>query len=303
LDAVRLDQLETYLSVVATGTTFGAAQALGISQSAVSRRIAQLESTLGIALFVRGRTRLVPTSEARLLEGRMRGVLERGTVLSARAKELADGNSAEVVLRVAFPSSLTLSVVPRIVARFLEAHDRVRIELHTGPYDTIERMLLDERAEIGFVRLPAQSAGLATRPLITASTVCVMPLDHPLARHASIAIRDLDGVPLVLLGRRRAARQPIDDAFAEAGVTPVVRVEAHSVCTACALVSTGVGVTLVNEVMARDTKHLPVAIRPLERRIDHEFAFAMAGHAEPGIAAERFMDMTADELERLLGDR
>ncbi len=184
---MRLDLLDTYDAILGTGTTQGAARRLGLSQSAVSRRLAQLEASMGLKLFIRDKTRLVPTRESEMLHGQIRSLLDRGRRLAAQVEELSQGNSAAITLRVAFPASLTLSIVPRIVAGFLEQNDQVRLELHTGPYDTIERMILDERAEIGFVRLPCQRPGLRTTPLIASRTVCVMPKDHPLTAKARIS--------------------------------------------------------------------------------------------------------------------
>src|SRR5690606_33277967 len=166
-------------------------------------------------------------------------------------------------LRVAFPASLTISIVPKILADFVAHSDRVQVELHTGAYDTIERMLVDERAEVGFVRVPITQPGLVATPLVEARTVCVMPAGHPLAAQAEISGAGLHGVALILLGRMRQPRRELDELFWTRGLRPRVRVEAHSVQSACALAAQGLGVTLVNELMARDYADLPVVIRPL----------------------------------------
>jgi DNA-binding transcriptional LysR family regulator len=298
---LRLDLLQTYDAVLTTGTTQAAAAQLGLSQSAVSRRLAQLEASLGLALFVRDRTRLVPTREGQLLQGQIRSLIDSAGRLAAQAEDLGRGNSVAVTLRVACPASLTLSVVPRIIAEFLAANDQVGVELHTGPYDAIERMLLDERAELGFIRLPGQRSGLKTTPLVTSRTVCVMPAGHPLAALPRIAVQDLRGVPLILLGRMRAPRRDIDDYFWRAGIRPKVRVEAHSVGSACGLVARGLGVTLVNELMALDFVHMPLAIRPLAETMVHDFAIATAQDLPPSTAARAFAQVTARVLRGMLG--
>lgn len=99
---MQLDLLETYATIVATGTTQGAAVRLGITQPAVSRRLAQLEASLGLALFRRERGRLVPTRDGIVLQGQIAGLVEAGRRLAGRAEELRSGNSAEVALAVAF---------------------------------------------------------------------------------------------------------------------------------------------------------------------------------------------------------
>ncbi|WP_226781142.1 LysR family transcriptional regulator [Oceaniglobus trochenteri] len=286
---MRLDLLETYATVLATGSTQAAAQRLGLTQPAVSRRLAQFEASVGLRLFRREKARLVPTREGRMLQEQLQGLLENARRLTARAEELRSGNSPEIALRVAFPASLALRMVPQIVARFLASHDRVRIEVHTGPYDTIERMLMDARAEIGFLRVPVTQAGLRLTPVIGSDTVCVMPRGHPLAAKQRIGVQDLRGVPMILLARMRAPRRTIDDLFAAQGIRPDVRVEAHSVSSACGLAAEGVGVTLVNRLMAMDFAGMAVEFRPFHPTIRNDFAFATADRTPPGATAEAFI--------------
>ena len=297
---MRLSLLQTYAAVLDTGTTQGAARLLGVSQPAISRRISQLEDELGVPLFIRDRSRLIPTRECGLLEAQIRNLADRSSNLVSEAESLRQGNSRTVTLRIAFPGSLTLSIVPAIVAGFLAEHDRVHIELHTGSYDTIERMLKDGRAELGFVRLPVEKSGLKVTPLIRVRTVCVMPRDHPLAALQEVRIKDLAGVPLILLGRLRAPRREIDQMFWNAGVRSDVRVEAHSVLSACGMVAAGLGVTLVNELMARDYAHLPIVIRPIKERLDHSFAFAVSDEIPPTRTTSNFIEFAAGRLEGMV---
>ncbi|QPM91686.1 LysR family transcriptional regulator [Pseudooceanicola algae] len=297
---MQLVQLQTFRAVIEHGSTQAAAEYLGVTQSAVSRRITQLEQHLGLDLFRREKGRLVPTRDCRLLQGQIFGMVDRGARLGALAQELRKGNSSAITLRIAVPSSLTLSILPGILRDFLAANDLVQVELHTGPYDSIERMLLDERAEIGFLRIPVQAAGLSVTPVIEARTVCVMPNDHPLTARREISIADLRDEQLILLGRRRAPRREVDEAFWGAGFTPRVRVEAHSVLSACSLVANGMGVTLVNELMARDYDHLAVTHRPVTPELNHRFAFALNTEIPLSQAGQSFLDLATERLQSLL---
>lgn len=297
---MQLGLLETLRAVIEQGSTQAAASSLGVTQSAVSRRINQLEEELGLDLFLRDRGRLVPTRECQALQGQIFGIVDRGVQLSLRAAELRQGNSAALRLRVAVPGSLTFSILPRILREYLTDNDRVQVELHTGPYDTIERMLLDDRAEVGFLRIPVQRAGLQVMPAIEARTVCVMPNDHPLAAKPQITMTDLRGQPLILLGRMRAPRREIDEAFWNAGLSPDVRIEAHSVMSACALVAEGLGVSLVNELMARDYAHLALTHKPLKPALTHRFAFAASAEMPLSQAARSFVELCTRRLQSML---
>ena len=295
--------LHTLQVVCERGTTQGAAGVLGISQSAVSRRLSQIEAELGLTLFHRQNGRLIPTPENRALHGPIAALLAQSARLQAQAREMGSGRPAVQVLKVAFPASMTLTLVPDIIAQFAESHPHVQVELQTGTYDVIERMLRDNRAEIGFLRMPARQAGIALTPLIEAGTVCVLPETHLLAARRTIALRDLAGEPMILLGKARQPRHEIDQLFMAAGLAPRIRVEAHSVMSACALAARGLGITIVNGLMARDYAHLPVAIRPLRERLQHHFAFAMAAAGPVPDIADDFMASAADHLANLPGVR
>ncbi|PJE27015.1 DNA-binding transcriptional regulator, LysR family [Pseudooceanicola antarcticus] len=300
---MQLNLLETFRVVLEKGSTLAAATELGITQSAVSRRISQLESELNLELFLRDRGRLVPTRECQALQGQIFGMVDRGQRLQHLARDLRRGNSPALRLRVAVPASMTLSIMPRILSRFLAENDRVQVELHTGPYDTIERMLQDDRAELGFLRIPIQRAGLSILPTISARSVCVMPAGHRLATRDEVKMEDLNGEPLILLGRMRAPRRDLDAAFWTAGQSPSVRIEAHSVMSACSLVAEGLGLTIVNGLMARDFAHLPVVQKPIAPAMTDRFAFAFNAEMPLSQAAENFIACANDFLEDLLAER
>jgi DNA-binding transcriptional LysR family regulator len=295
-----IELLATFHAVSETGSTIGAAALLGVSQSAVSRRLAQLEKELGLQLFMRERGRLLPTRDNRELKAQIVSLMDHGARLATRAQELRTGNAASTSLRIALPASLAQSLLPGILIEFMHSHDRVQVEVHSGPYDAIERMLLDERAEVGFLRLPSHHAGLAITPVIEAPTVCVMPSGHPLAAKSVISARDLAGVALILLGRMRKPRREIDELFFAVGLRPNIRLEVHSVMSACALAAHGLGVTLVNELMAKDFRHLPIVIRPLKERLTHQFAFATSETAPMTIAARNFVEVATRHLRASL---
>ena len=288
--SMTLSELDAFLAVIALGTTQAAAKSLGLSQSAVSRRIAQLEAKLGLGLFVREQTRLVPTREARFLAPHARSLLDKGRWIMESAEEMAGGNASTMLLSLAFPGSLTAKIVPGMVAEFLAKNDRVRIEIHTGPYDTIERMVLDDRAQLGFVRLPVQNERLRVMPLAEFPTVCVMPRDHRLAAREWISLSDLTGEPMVLLGRQRAPRRELFNLFQKVGFRPRIRIEAHSVASACGLVAEGLGVAIVNELMARDYMHLGLTYRLMTEDLPHRFAFASLIDTPLTAGCQHFVD-------------
>jgi DNA-binding transcriptional LysR family regulator len=137
-------------------------------------------------------------------------------------------------------------------------------------------------------------------PFISVGTVCVLPEHHPLAARPEISVRDLFGVELILLARMRPPRQEIDRLFWQIGLQPNVRLEVHSVMSACALAARGLGVTLVNELMAQDYRHLPITIRPLKESLRHPFAFAYSDSTPISATAKEFVGIATQFILGLI---
>ena len=134
--------------------------------------------------------------------------------------------------------------------------------------------MLDRSADLGFVRLPTEIPDFDIEPVLHTEGVCVMPADHPLSRHAFIEVQHLRNVPLVMLGRQRAVRTELNQMFRAANLTPQVRVEVHSVGAACSFVAEGLGVSIVNGLLASHFMHLPIVSRPFRPALPYEFGLA-----------------------------
>jgi len=130
-------------------------------------------------------------------------------------------------------------------------------------------------------------------------TACVMPRDHPLAAHSLIDVAMLKDIPLILLGLGRSARTQIDAAFVKAGVVPRIRVETHTVSSACALAARGVGVTIVNEGLAQAYVREQIVSRRFAPSILNEYAFVTSAAATPSRLVQAFLALTRTHLARL----
>jgi DNA-binding transcriptional LysR family regulator len=271
---VNLKQLEAFKAIMSTGSTIGAATRMGLSQSAVSRLLTQLEETLGFALFLRKKGRLIATPEADELLAEVADLVDGMQRIQRLADELRVGHSRKRLLKVGVPTSMTQELLPKIVAEFLKGHEDIVVELLTGSYDMIERAVLDRSADLGFVRLPTELADFDIEPVLETEGVCVMPADHPLTRHAVIEVRHLRDVPLVMLGRQRALRAELNQVFRAVNLTPQVRIEVHSVGAACSFVAEGLGVSIVNGLLASHFAHLPIVTRPFRPALPYAFGLA-----------------------------
>jgi DNA-binding transcriptional LysR family regulator len=104
--------------------------------------------------------------------------------------------------------------------------------------------------------------GFRVRHEFEGESVCVMAKGHPLAALESVSTRDLDDVPLVLLWGRSQLRHEVDMVFRRAHITPQIVAEVHSIGVACSMASRGIGVTIVNRLLANCCDTESFTMRP-----------------------------------------
>ncbi|MFF2323319.1 LysR family transcriptional regulator [Agrobacterium sp. NPDC058088] len=269
---ISIKHIQAFDAIAATGSTIAAAVDLGISQSNTSRLLNQLEVHLGVRLFDRDKNRLSMTREGLKLGPQIRAIADKLTALKIMARELEEGRSTEIPLRLAFPASLSTTVVPRLIKRFLAEVGPARIEIASGNYLAIERMVADGAVDLGFTRLPSPTPGLREEHVMGTRNICVLHNTHPLAGNSKIEVEQLKTEDLILLNRERAVRHELEAAFYRAGLRRRPSIEAHSVGCGCALAAQGLGIAIVSELLALEYQSLPVAFLPLEPAIPVDYA-------------------------------
>uniref|UniRef100_UPI002739ED5C LysR substrate-binding domain-containing protein n=1 Tax=Stenotrophomonas sp. YIM B06876 TaxID=3060211 RepID=UPI002739ED5C len=123
-------------------------------------------------------------------------------------------------------------------------------------------------------RLPTEMQGLRASACLESDAVCIMPKGHPLEQQSEVHPIDLAEAPLILLGRQRQIRHEIDMAFRQARVLPRVAIEVHSVSVACSHVAQGLGVSIVNALLAGYCQPETFTIRPFRPRISYQLGVA-----------------------------
>jgi DNA-binding transcriptional LysR family regulator len=268
---LNLRSLEAFRETMMSGSATAAAARMGLTQPAVSRLIAQLEQEAGFRLFYREKGRLNPTPEALLIYEEVDlafGGLDR---IDALVRDIAMFNAG--LLKIVAPPSLSEGALSIILTRFLARFPKVRVSIDSRSTETARAMVANRTADCGFVKLPINRGDISTVVLSTSETVCVLPHDHRLAAHEILTPELLRNEPLVQLGSGAWTRRQIDDAFRSRGVLPDVKLETHTVGSACAFAAQGVGIAIVNAMMARDFIRPGLVTRLFQPQILHEYAF------------------------------
>lgn len=262
---MALTHIRSLLAVADHGAIGEAADTLGLAQSALSRRVRLLEGEFGAQLLERSGRGIVLTEMGRLLVQEGRGLVDRYDRLKedvARRVRLEAGT-----VRVGGGATAVSYLLPRAIAKFRREHPEVRFEVREAGSRDVERAVHEEALELGFVTLPASSADLEVRPLMTDHIVLVAGQGHPLARRKRITAQQLAGQSLVGFEAGSAIQRLIDTALRDADVTMNVVMELRSIAAILRMVETTGSLAFVSEMGASGAHVLKVRGLRVERTL------------------------------------
>lgn len=291
---IRLRAMRIFHAIVKLGSVTAAARRQGLSQPAASRLLAQLERDVGFELFHRDRGKLMLTADGLLLHQEVERALDNVDRVQSLARDIADFRVGH--LRLVAPPSFLEAVLPDMIERFLVLYPQVHLSIDSHGVEVAKAMIASRAVDAGFVKLPHNHPDLRTETVLVSESACVLSPDHPLAKQETIDAADLRGVPLIMLGLGQRFRTQVEGAFVDAGVVPRVKVETHTIASACALAARGVGVAIVNEKLARAYVREGAVLRRFTPSIGHEYAFATSANSEPDRLAVAFLGVVRAEL-------
>lgn len=286
--STNLRSLECFRTIIDQGSATAAAKQLQLTQPAVSRLLAILEEAIGFPLFYRSKGRLIPTDEALTFYKQVDIALQSIDRVSDLANNLRNSDFGE--LKIVSPPTFAEGILSGVISEFIKQHPRIRVNLNSESVEIARDMVALQAVDCGFVKLPATHPGLVCQPLVSSGTICALPRNHPLAARQTIKVTDLAGEPLILLGKGRVSRQQIDDAFKKAGVEMQVRIETHTVGTACAFATGGSGIAIINEMLGLLYANRNIVFRRFSPDVKHEYAFMTSTDAPMTRLTQKFYD-------------
>ncbi|MFF3028139.1 LysR family transcriptional regulator [Microbacterium sp. NPDC057944] len=240
-----LQQLRYAVEIADASSFTRAAERCFVTQSALSHRIAALESELGQRLFTRTSrsVRVTEAGEAFVRRARVALAAAEG------AREDAAAAAGRVIgtLRLGVIPTVAAVDVPAVISRFRAAHPSVRVELTVGNSDSLISSVRHGDLDVALLGLREESvpSGVALRTLSRERLVAALPPRHRLARRKSVRLADLAGEVFADFPAGTSGRAQSDSAFAAVDVVRDVAFEADSAELILGLVSAGLAMTLL----------------------------------------------------------
>ncbi|MCB1754872.1 MAG: LysR family transcriptional regulator [Gammaproteobacteria bacterium] len=215
---VKLQQLRTVLAVADHDSLLQAANALGLSQPAVTKALHELESELGVELFVRTSRGTYPTEYGRLLAARARIIFSQLARASDELFDLRDGFSGHV--RVGTLIAGAASLLPMAIVALQQTYPGIRVLVTEGTYEQLVPQLRQGTLDLLLGRLPAHRyrEELDVEPLYQERVEFVVRPEHPSLAMEAPALESLRAWPWILPPPDTTLRQMLEAAFHDANL-------------------------------------------------------------------------------------
>jgi DNA-binding transcriptional LysR family regulator len=248
----ELPHLSTFVRAAEQGGFTAAAADLGITQAAVSQRIAALEKELRVSLFDRRAARNSLTEAGQRLYRYARSILD----LHDQARSDLGGFHPPVAgdLAIAASSVPGECFLPALLSRFHSEHPHVHVRATVSDSASVMKVVEKGQAALGLVGQKAEKSILESRPIGKDSLVLVVPLGHPWAARRSISVNCLMGEPLVIRERGSGSRCALEKSLLRAGTSPAdltISLELGSNAAIKDAVKRGLGVAFLSRLAVK----------------------------------------------------
>ena len=269
---MEIPQVEAFLAVGTFGGFRRAADALRVTQPAISARIKALEGSLGVSLFERGKTGMALSAAGRALRPHAEQLLRAVALARQAVHDLRPASGGAITIAAAL--SICTYLLPDVLKRFQTAHPKTLITVRSGHSKEVLEMVLTGEAELGLARSlhhpEVETVSLRDDPLVLVGAPASV-----MARVGKARLEEVAAQPLILFDKGSSDWTLSHGLFRRAGLVPNVVLEVESIEAAKRMVERGLGVAflpllaVVHEIRRR--RLLAITVRdaePLSRSLD-----------------------------------
>ncbi|MFC7409202.1 LysR family transcriptional regulator [Hydrogenophaga atypica] len=287
---MKLSHLDVCNAVLMTGSVTGAAKLLHLSQPAVTKLLHSAENQLGFKLFLREKNKLVPTSEALLLQPEFQAIAHRLDRLREFSRTLASQPSH--VLRVACAPSIAAALIPQCVEAFSRQYPAVSCEIETHVHEAIVQKLMQGQCDVGLSLASLPNPAIVEDVVASGTIVALVPKAIKQDLPAEMAIADLAHLPLIRVppgGPHGAELFPLPQGSASG--TPRLTVSPNYM--AMRMAERGLGIASIDSFTAAQADRRLVGVVQLHPLIPVRIFHLRAHRAQASHAGRRFVQILA----------
>ncbi|KFC79911.1 LysR family transcriptional regulator [Buttiauxella agrestis] len=296
-----LRQLKVFVAVAHAGSFSRAGEQIGLSQSAVSHSVKELESEIGVKLLDRTTREVVLTQAGQQLAARLERLLEEltSTLLDTRSV----GHQLSGTVRVAASQTISAHLMPQSIAAAALEFPAIRFVLHDRPQQWVLQSIYQGEVDFGMVIDPIQANDLDCEAVLSEPFLLLCRNDHPLAAQEQVPWQALQGANLVLQDYASGSRPLIDDALLRQGIeTNIVQQIGHP-ATLFPMVEAGIGISVLPALALPLPQGRPLVVRPLIPVVDRQLMLVRRKNRSLSRAAEAIWQVVRQQAQQLTAAR
>ncbi len=264
---MEVDELKAFLTIAESQSFSRAAQQLHLTQPAVSKRISQLESSLGCQLFDRvGRTVTLTESGKNLLPRAQKILMEIEDMRRALTNLSGEVSGR---LKIGTSHHIGLHRLPPILKSFSRQYPEVLLDIQFIDSEKAFDLIMQSKIELGIVTLPPEdNSPLHTQAIWNDPLVFMIAADHPLSSQMEISLAELATFPAILPSMSTFTRRIVETIFQAHQLKINVPISTNYLETIKMMSSIGLGWTVLPATMLdSQVKILHVSGSPLARTL------------------------------------
>jgi DNA-binding transcriptional LysR family regulator len=293
-------QIEAFRHVMLHGSVTRAADAMSLSQPAVSHLVSDLEDWLGFTLFVRraGQS-LKPTNEAESLFAEVTRSFVGMEELTRAAKEIRTRRSGH--LRVVAPAFIANSILCDATAAYLKRRTDSSAMIEVRNHNDIVDMVGSKVIDLAVAVLPVVSSMVFVEELGRFELLCAMRQDHPFAGLDRVSLEKLQDQDLITNTDGSQIGLATERLLQVSGVSVTRRVTVRNQEIACSLVARRVGIAIVARPLPDHVANYPeITFRPFEPASHITIGVLLPKSGEPSRLTTEFIECVRVSSRRLM---
>lgn len=295
---ITLRQLQVFEAAARLGGYTRAAEALHLSQPAVSMQIRQLEEQAGMPLFDQIGKKVHLTDAGRTLYNHAQSILAQVHEAQLELEEMRGMRRGQLNITIASTANY---FAPRLLAAFCQRHPEVKVSLDVSNREHILELLKETDKDLAIMGRPPEASDLVAHPFMENPLVVIAAPDHPLAQAHDIPLARLNEETFISREIGSGTRMAAERFFDEAGtrLTTVMEMSSNEAIKQAVQAGLGLGVvsihTLEMELALERLVILDVQGFPILR---HWYAVHRHGKRFSAVA-QAFLNFVMDEAEQL----
>ncbi|MEQ8393603.1 LysR substrate-binding domain-containing protein [Thalassobaculum sp.] len=295
--SLSLRQMEVFRAVMISSSHAAAARMLKVSQPSISRMLSTAEERLGIQLFERVGRRLKPTPEAERLIIAIDDVYKQVQRANDIARDLLLQRSGG--LRVVASASVGHYVIPNTIKALHDRIPDIQLEIEVQTASELVKNVANGHAEVGVVNLNADHPGLEGTRIYDARLMCIFPVDHPLARKATIRIEDAVEHHMITYEPDTPYGMLVEGFLSQARTPLISNIRVRTSQMACSLVEAGAGIAFADELAVHGSVSSTVTARPVEPYQSVPVSYLSVRGQPISTTAKLFIELLGVELKSI----